>query len=109
MGLMFRVAVLRATCRAELCGFRCADTELEKPYPDPETGKERMGALFAVERPTLHLERLPSLPSVTVHVPRRCSCRIGAIGTGFLPEGLLHTEHAVPRLCRYMTGPTAPV
>ena len=35
MGLMFRVAVLRATRRAELCGFRWADTDLEKPYSRP--------------------------------------------------------------------------
>jgi hypothetical protein len=38
MGLMFRVAVLRAPRRAELCGFRWADSVLEKPYPDPQTG-----------------------------------------------------------------------
>jgi integrase len=55
MGLMFRVAVLRATRRAELCGFRWADTDLEKPYPDPETGEERMGALLGVERPIIQL------------------------------------------------------
>ena len=55
MGLMFRVAVLRATRRAELCGFRWADTDLEKPYHDPETGKERTGALLGVERPIIQL------------------------------------------------------
>lgn len=52
---MFRVAVLRATRRAELCGFRWADTDLEKPYHDPETGKERTGALLGVERPIIQL------------------------------------------------------
>ena len=35
--------------------FRWADTELEKPYLDPETGRERMGALLAVERPIIQL------------------------------------------------------
>ena len=55
MGLMFRVAVLRATRRAELCGFRWADTDLEKPYPDPKTGGERMGAVLGVERPIIQL------------------------------------------------------
>lgn len=47
MGLMFRVAVLRAPRRAELCGFRWVDCDLEKPYLDPESGEERMGALLA--------------------------------------------------------------
>ena len=41
MGLMFRVAVLRACRRAELCGFRWADSDLEKPYRDPA---DRRGA-----------------------------------------------------------------
>ena len=55
MGLMFRVAVLRATRGAELCGSRWTDTDLEKPYPAPETGKERSGALLGVERPIIQL------------------------------------------------------
>jgi hypothetical protein len=55
MGLMFRVAVLRAPRRAELCGFRWADSVLEKPYPDPETGEGRMGALLGVERPIIQI------------------------------------------------------
>jgi integrase len=55
MGLMFRVAVLRAPRRAELCGFRWADSDLEKPYPDPQTGKELTGALLGVERPIIQL------------------------------------------------------
>jgi integrase len=55
MELMFRVAVLRAARRAELCGFRWADSVLEKPYRDPETGEERMGALLAVERPIIQI------------------------------------------------------
>ena len=52
---MFRVAVLRATRQAELCGFRWADTELEKPYRDPESGEERTGVLLGVERPIIQL------------------------------------------------------
>jgi integrase len=55
MGLMFRVAVLRAPRRAELCGFRWAGSDLEKPYPDPRTGKELTGALLGVERPIIQL------------------------------------------------------
>jgi integrase len=55
MGLIFRVAVLRAPRRAELCGFRWADSDLEKPYPDPQTGKELTGALLGVERPIIQL------------------------------------------------------
>ncbi len=41
--------------RAELCGFRWADTELDKPYRDPATGEERMGAVLDVERPIVQL------------------------------------------------------
>jgi integrase len=55
MGLMFRVGVLRGPRRAELCGFRWADSVLEKPYRDPETGEERMGAVLGVERPIIQL------------------------------------------------------
>jgi integrase len=55
MGLMFRVAVLRGCRRGELCGFRWADAELDKPYRDPSTGEERKGALLAVERPIVEL------------------------------------------------------
>lgn len=43
MGLMFRIAVLRAARRAGLRGFRWADAILEKPYRDPDTGEERLG------------------------------------------------------------------
>ena len=52
---MFRVGVLRAPRRAELCGFRWADSVLEKPYRDPETGEGRMGALLCVERPIIQI------------------------------------------------------
>jgi len=55
MGLMFRVAVLRAPRRAELCGFRWADSDLDKPYPDPRTGEQRVGAVLGVERPIIQL------------------------------------------------------
>jgi integrase len=55
MGLMFRIAVLRGCRRGELCGFRWADTELDKPYRDPATGQERTGALLTVERPIVQL------------------------------------------------------
>jgi transposase InsO family protein len=50
-----RVGVLRAARRAELCGFRWADTVLERPYIDPETAGERMGALLGVERPIIQI------------------------------------------------------
>jgi len=55
MGLMFRVAVLRGCRRGELCGFRWADAELDKPYRDPVTGKKRNGAVLTVERPIIEL------------------------------------------------------
>jgi integrase len=55
MGLMFRVAVLRAPRRAELCGFRWTDSDLEKPYLDTETGAECMGALLGVKRPIIQI------------------------------------------------------
>ena len=55
MGLMFRVAVLRGCRRGELCGFRWADAELDKPYSDPATGEERKGAVLSVERPIVEL------------------------------------------------------
>jgi integrase len=55
MGLMFRVAVLRGCRRGELCGFRWADAELDKPYRDPATGQERIGAVLTVERPIVEL------------------------------------------------------
>lgn len=55
MGLMFRVAVLRAPRRAELCGFRWTDTDLGVPNSDPETGEQRMGAVLGVERPIIQL------------------------------------------------------
>lgn len=51
MGLMFRVAVLRGCRRGELCGFRWADTEIDKPYRDPATGEARKDAVLTVERP----------------------------------------------------------
>ena len=38
MGLRLRVGVLRGCRRAELCGFRWANAELDKPYRDPATG-----------------------------------------------------------------------
>jgi hypothetical protein len=47
---MLRVAVLRGCRRAELCGFRWADAELDKPYLDPVTGKARNGAVLTVNR-----------------------------------------------------------
>ena len=55
MGLMFRVAVLRGCRRGELCGFRWADAEMDKPYRDPATGEERKGAVLTVERPIVQL------------------------------------------------------
>jgi integrase len=55
MGLMFRIAVLRAARRAELCGFRWADAVPEKPYRDPVTGEERLGAVLPVRRPIVQL------------------------------------------------------
>ena len=55
MGLMFRIAVLRAPRRAELCGFRWTGSVLEKPYADPETGAERKGALLGVKRPIIQI------------------------------------------------------
>ena len=55
MGLMFRVAVLRGCRRGELCGFRWADAELDKPYRDPASGEERTGAVLTVERPIVEL------------------------------------------------------
>jgi hypothetical protein len=55
MGLMFRVAVLRDCRRGELCGFRWADTEMDKPYRDPATGEARKGAVLTVERPIVQL------------------------------------------------------
>jgi integrase len=44
MGLMFLMAVLRGCRRGELCGFRWANAEMDKPYRDPATGEERTGA-----------------------------------------------------------------
>ena len=55
LGLMLRVGVLRAPRRAEMCGFRWANSVLSKPYPDPATGEERMGALLDVERPLIQI------------------------------------------------------
>lgn len=55
MGLMFRVAVLRGCRRGELCGFRWADAELDKPYGDPAPGEGRNGAVLTVERPIVQL------------------------------------------------------
>jgi hypothetical protein len=52
---MFRAGVLRAARRAELCGFRWADSVLEKPYRAPATGEERKGTALAVKRPILEL------------------------------------------------------
>jgi integrase len=54
MGLMFRVAVLRGCRRGELCGFRWAVSEMDKPYRDPATGEARKGAVLtdgAAHRP----------------------------------------------------------
>jgi integrase len=51
MGPMFRVAELRGCRRGELCGFRWADTEIDKPYRDPATGEARKGGVLTVERP----------------------------------------------------------
>jgi integrase len=55
MGLMVRVGVLRGCRRAEMCGFRWADADLEKPYRDPATGKQRLGAVLIVRRPIVQL------------------------------------------------------
>lgn len=55
MRLMLRVGVLRGCRRAELCGFRWADAEMEKPYRDPTTGKQRLGAVLVVRRPIVQL------------------------------------------------------
>jgi integrase len=55
MGLMLRVGVLRGCRRGELCGFRWADAELDKPYRDPATGKRRNGAVLVVRRPIVEL------------------------------------------------------
>ena len=55
LGLMLRVGVLRAPRRAEMCGFRWASSVLDKPYRDPATGEERMGALLDVERPLVQI------------------------------------------------------
>ena len=55
MGLMFRVGVLRGCRRAELCGFRWADAELDKPYRDPVTGEQRSGAVLVVRRPIIQI------------------------------------------------------
>jgi integrase len=55
MGLIFRVAVLRGCRRGELCGFRWANAEMDKPYRDPATGEERTGAVLTVERPIVEL------------------------------------------------------
>jgi hypothetical protein len=55
MGLMFRIAVLRDPRRAELRGFRWTDAVMEKPYRDPETGEERLGAILPVWRPPVQL------------------------------------------------------
>jgi integrase len=55
MSLMFRVAVLRGCRRGELCGFRWANAEMDKPYRDPATGEERTGAVLTVERPIVQL------------------------------------------------------
>ena len=55
MGLMFRIAVLRAPRRAEICGFRWTGTELEKPYRELGTGEQRLGAVLPVRRPLIQL------------------------------------------------------
>jgi integrase len=36
-------------------GFRWADAELDKPYRDPATGKQRQGAVLVVRRPIVQL------------------------------------------------------
>lgn len=55
MGLMFRVMVLSGCRRTELCGFRWAFADLEVPYPTPETGEQRTGAVLTVRRTILQL------------------------------------------------------
>jgi integrase len=55
MGLMLRVGVLRGCRRGEPCGFRWADADLDKPYPDPVTGEKRKGAVLVVRRPIVEL------------------------------------------------------
>lgn len=47
--------MLRGCRRGELCGFRCSDAGLDKPYHDPATGDERLGAVLTVRRPVLQL------------------------------------------------------
>ena len=55
MGLMFRVAVLRAPRRAELCGFRWTDSEPGKAVPRPGDRRECKGALLGVKRPIIQI------------------------------------------------------
>ena len=52
---MFRVMVLSGCRRAELCGFRWSWADLEVPYGDPETGRERVGAVLTVRGVILQL------------------------------------------------------
>ena len=55
---------------------------------------------LAVPRPHLELHVRWISSSARLPYQGRPERRIGAIGAGVLPEGLLHTEHAVLRVCR---------
>lgn len=55
LGLLYRVMVLGAARRSEVCGFRWAFADLEVPYADPETGEPRLGAVLTVKRVIIQL------------------------------------------------------